>query len=380
MKKIYNKTLPAILMGSLLVGFGGCKESTLVLPDQIPLDDIEVNERGPVKQNNFQVVADEDEKVRFDISSVDTELVESVFFSYNRAGVKEVTEVKDFESLYIIENLPVSTPLPIEVWAKGKNGIESKKFSYVVSALPFPSKVIINTINVEGGERKINITMLNLSRSTATLYYKIDNAAAFTEVDLPISTAGETLVLKNISEGKHIVTYYVKDAKGGESEIRTVEIEVQPPAIVEFSTAESKSLWSVTVSSNQAGDGGGGPALIDGDPETFWHTPWSGDLPPWPHQATIDFGEDIVITKFIFLNRHNNGDNAPKDIDLQVSTDGQTFTTHQSFVNTNTTAGAKVTFDITTPVNTRYIRISNRTGYNASWVNYGEISFVGYRD
>lgn len=380
MKKVYIKFLPAFLIGNILLGLNGCKENELIIPDQIPADEIEVNERGPVKQNNFQVISLDDEKVRFDISSVDKEVVEAVYFSYNTAGQQEVTEVKDFETVYVIENLPLSTPTGIEVWAKGKNGLESKKFTYEVSALPYPSKEIINHINVTQDIGTINISMLNLTRANATLFYKVNNGASFTEVDLPTPTAGEILSLTDLEAGKYTVTYYVTDVNGGQSETKTVELLVKNPVIINFTTKESKALWTISVSSNQAGDGGGGPALIDGDPNTFWHTPWSGTIPEWPHQATIDFGEELVLTKFIFQNRHNNGGNAPKDIDLQVSNDGVNFTTHQSFVNTNTTAGATVTFDITVPVNTRYVRISNRTGYNASWVNYGEISFVGYRD
>lgn len=379
MRRSYNNFLYAALIGSLFC-LGSCKENTLVLPDQIPLDELEVMERGPVKQNNFQLISTDDEKVKFDISSVDTELVESVFFSYNQSGEKVKTEVKNFTDLYIIENLPLSTPTLIEVWAKGKNGLESKKFTYTVSALPFPARGIVNNINVTTGIGEIHIYMLNLTRANATLFYKINNAASFTEVDLPTPTAGETLILSDIAAGTYTVTYYITDVNGGRSETKSIEILVKNPIIIEFSTAALKSLWKVSVSSNQEGDGGGGPALIDGDPNSFWHTPWSGTLPPWPHQATIDLGENLVLTKFIFLNRHNNGGNAPKDIDLQVSSDGVNFTTHQSYVNTNTTAGAKVTFDITTPVNARYVRISARTGYNDSWVNYGEISFVGYRD
>lgn len=295
MKKIYNKIIPAILMGLLILGIGACKENALVIPDQIPLDDIEVNARGPVKQNNFQVVADDDEKVRFDISSVDTELVESVFFSYNRTGVKEITEVKDFESLYIIENLPVSTPLPIEVWAKGKNGIESKKFSYVVSALPFPSKGIVNNINVQGGIRMVSIFMLNLTRSNATLYYKIDNAATFTAVDLPTPTPGDNFEIKGISEGKHTVTYYVKDAKGGESEIRTVEVEVQSPVLVDYNTAALRAGWTPYASNSNSTSEGPPSFMLDGNLGTIWHTQWSTTVTS-DHSADKKYPFTLIFT------------------------------------------------------------------------------------
>ena len=295
MKKIYNKILPAILMGVLILGIGACKENGLVIPDQIPLEDNEVNERGPVKQNNFQIISDDDEKVRFDISSVDTELVESVFFSYNRAGVKEITEVKDFENLYIIDNLPVSTPLPIEVWAKGKNGIESKKFSYVVSALPFPSKGIINNINVQGDIRKVNIFLINLSRFNAKLYYKIDNAATFTEVDLPTPTPGDNFEVKGISEGKHTVTYYVKDIKGGVSETKSVEVEVLPPVLINYNTAALRAGWTPYASNSNSTSEGPPSFMLDGNLGTIWHTQWSTTVNS-DHSADKKYPFTLIFT------------------------------------------------------------------------------------
>lgn len=380
MKAIKYIVRASILSLGVCLTLNACKEHTLVFPEQIELsDDGEANDRGPVKQNDLTVILDDDEKVKFELQGVDRERVSSIFFSHNRQGDTVITEITDFDEPYVIDNLSLDSLSNITIWAVGHNGLESKPYTYQVKPRPYPSKVIAEILKVIEDVLSVKIDVYNTTNAGAILYYKIDDASDFTSVDLPSPTTDLEIAVDNVPVGNHVLTFYLTDANGGVSETKQLPFRSWPP-VEYFTTAEAKALWQVSVSSNQAGDGGGGPALIDGDPNTFWHTPWSGDIPPWPHDATIDFGEEITLTKFIFRNRHNNGGNAPKDIDLQVSDDGVNFTTHQSFFNTNTGNGAEVTFDITTPIKSRYVRISNKTGYNGSWVNYGEISFAGYRD
>ena len=275
MKKLYNSI---VLFSSLCLALGAlesCSENTLVIPDQIPLEEIEVNERGPVKQNNFLVITDDDETIKFDVSSVDKEKVESLYFSYNTLGEQEVTQVTNFDELYIIKNLPLNTQTAIEVWAKGKNGLESKRFNYMVSALPFPAKAISNNIQVEAGIFKFSLFMLNLTRAHATLYYKIDNAADFTTVDLPSPTAGETFEVKNVKEGNHTITYYVTDVNGGQSEIKTVDIQVLAPELINFNTAALRAGWTPYASNSNSTSEGPPSFMLDANSGTIWHTQWS---------------------------------------------------------------------------------------------------------
>lgn len=379
MKTINRFLYIPILTMAVLLALWGCKENTLVFPGQVELEEGEESNRGPVKQSDLTVTIENDESIKFDLSTVDTERVAAVFFSHNNAGEKVTTEITDFAELYIIDNLPLTSITDIEVWAVGHNDIVSNVYTYKVKPLPYPAKLVAETFSIEGGVLSAKIDVYNTTNADATFYYKVDDAPAYTVRNLPTPTTDLDIVISDLTVGVHVLSYYFTDVNGGQSEVQQASFVSIAP-VESFTTAASKALWKVSVSSNQEGDGGGGPALIDGNSETFWHTPWSGNIPAWPHEATIDLGEQISLTKFIFLNRHNNGGNAPRDIDLQVSTDGMNFTTHQSFMNTNTVAGATVSFDITTPVSTRYVRISCKTGYNASWVNFGEISFEGRRE
>ncbi|MFH0992652.1 MAG: discoidin domain-containing protein [bacterium] len=50
--------------------------------------------------------------------------------------------------------------------------------------------------------------------------------------------------------------------------------------------------------------------VIDDDVRTFWHTPWEGNVPDYPHTLVIDLGREMVIQGFLCTPRqdgHNGG-------------------------------------------------------------------------
>lgn len=144
-----------------------------------------------------------------------------------------------------------------------------------------------------------------------------------------------------------------------------------------YTSASQKAGWSAVVSSNHVGDGGGAPALIDGAADTFWHSPWSGTILPWPHYATITLNREMNVSGFILLIRHNNGTAAPRDFDFQTSVDGKDFVTVQSFQNSSTTAGATLTFNLNNSVKTKYVRLLFKTSVrNLPYISLGEISLT----
>lgn len=226
------------------------------------------------------------------------------------------------------------------------------------------------------------------------------NSGITLKVTYPVAGGGTTTVERSYTsaeavfdfvpvDGTHEVIVEYEDA-GGRQRSETLTYTHYPFVFKSFTTAADKADWSVTVSSNAQAIGGGnydgsGPgALLDGDPNTFWHTPWySGEgyepIKPWPHYATITFDKKIQLTKLILLNRHNNGNGAPHDIDLQISTDGSNFVTHESFVNTSRAAGATLAYNLTTPVETKYVRILFRTptGDGEASMALAEINFEG---
>jgi hypothetical protein len=71
-------------------------------------------------------------------------------------------------------------------------------------------------------------------------------------------------------------------------------IETQLPAWRVFErSAAMKEAKVLKVDAEVAGFEG--EKAIDGDPNTFWHTPWTGDMPNYPHVLAIDLGKPTEI-------------------------------------------------------------------------------------
>jgi len=74
----------------------------------------------------------------------------------------------------------------------------------------------------------------------------------------------------------------------------------------------------------QSGDGGGLPALCDGNPETFFHSQWSGTIPYDPvYGVWIDIAlpEEHHSVALDYYVRHNNANGYPALVKLYGSTD-----------------------------------------------------------
>src|SRR5690606_953032 len=186
--------------------------------------------------------------------------------------------------------------------------------------------IITSSIYAQYGMGKIGFA--NNANSNITLKVTYPVAGGGTNVVEESFDAADVVFNFPPIDGTHEVKVEYID-EGGRSSEKTFSYTHYPYVFKAFTTTALKASWSVAVSSNaqlvSGGnyDGSGGNALIDGNPSTYWHTPYyvHDDYAPvlaWPHYATITFDKEIQLTKLIMLNRHNNGDGAPKDIDLQV--------------------------------------------------------------
>ncbi|SKC07666.1 F5/8 type C domain-containing protein [Sphingobacterium nematocida] len=357
--KVFNKFLFVSLLGcTSLLTIQGCKENDLVFPTQIKGEDDGDSDQevGPVKQNTFSVIIDDDEKVKFIMGEIDKERIQSIFFSHNGNGEKVVTELTDFASQYVIANLPTDQVSDVEVWAKGVNGLESKKFTYKVKPLVYPSRAVAQTLKVLGGFRSGAIDVANITRADATLFYKVDGAATFTSVALPAPTTDMEIVIENLARGSHTLTYYLTDVNGGQTSEMTKSFEVFEVFAI------NKSELNVNVSSVETQEGaanGKGSSMIDGSITTFWHSTWSSSSnPEYPHWFIVDLGKERLFTELDMIRRHNNTTGGFKTFNVDYSLDNVTWTrlaTGETFNSAdNPAAWQKFKFQ---PTNARYVRI-----------------------
>lgn len=112
---------------------------------------------------------------------------------------------------------------------------------------------------------------------------------------------------------------------GDAGNVQTIKA-VSEPAPVQVVFGESKQIaLTVDQLSTNAQEKSEGPIanLIDGNTASYFHTSWSGTVPPAPHWFQIDTKKEITYFKYESVAR--NGNNIPDDVDIMGSNDGVHF-------------------------------------------------------
>ncbi|MBA7478357.1 hypothetical protein ES707_13780 [subsurface metagenome] len=65
--------------------------------------------------------------------------------------------------------------------------------------------------------------------------------------------------------------------------------------------------------------------VIDGNPDTIWHTPWSNNAPAYPHEFRIELPESHKIKGFTYLPRQDMSNGWIDKYQVYVSADGQNW-------------------------------------------------------
>jgi len=65
--------------------------------------------------------------------------------------------------------------------------------------------------------------------------------------------------------------------------------------------------------------------VIDGNPDTIWHTPWGQSAPAYPHEFRIELPESCEIEGFTFLPRQDMSNGWIDKYQVYVSADGQNW-------------------------------------------------------
>ena len=62
---------------------------------------------------------------------------------------------------------------------------------------------------------------------------------------------------------------------------------------------------------------------IDGDPDTFWHSRWSGEAARPPHFLAIDFNRQLDVAAVVYTARKDMANGHVKDYEIYLSNDGK---------------------------------------------------------
>ena len=134
----------------------------------------------------------------------------------------------------------------------------------------------------------------------ATIMYKVNNERKARVYEGPIA----------FRDGGTITAYYEEKP----------ELKVS----MTYAKIESISTEVIFTSSEESGEGNASH-LVDGDPNTYWHTMYSVTVAKYPHWVDLDAGEAKTITGFTHLPRQGNPNGRIKNYRIQVSDDAKTW-------------------------------------------------------
>ena len=187
--------------------------------------------------------------------------------------------------------------------------------------------------------------------------------------ELPLSITRDRVGTVEITSGQKAATIQYT-VNGGKTQEYKAPIPLRTGGIISawykhapmirsnatFIKLESIPMYVIYASSQESGEGNASH-LVDGDPNTIWHTMYSVTVAKHPHWVDLDAGEIKEIKGFTYLPRHDVDNGNVKDYTVHVSLDGKHWGDPvQTGTFENNLNEKKVLF--AEPVKVRYIRFT----------------------
>ena len=137
-----------------------------------------------------------------------------------------------------------------------------------------------------------------------------------------------------------------------------------------------KQMKVVRFSSQNEGNGKFAKNAIDGDPNTIWHTSFSGGATPHPHEIVIDLGKPTKIGGIRYLSRQDAGWNGTiKKYEISISDSLDDFDSYVCFGEFEKVRDSQE--KRFTPTTGRCIKLKALSEVNdGPWASIAEIGFV----
>jgi beta-galactosidase len=164
---------------------------------------------------------------------------------------------------------------------------------------------------------------------------------------------------------------FVNDIEGW---ISSPEARRTYPAIIPIYRVPAQDIRILTYNSAEPGEGNI-EHLIDGDPETIWHTAYSVTTPKHPHVVLLDLGREVDLTVLEYLPRQDqkNGRVAKYEVRGGTAQDQLAVIASGTFKNSN----ALQRVEFATRQRVRYIEFRALSEVEGNpWTSIAELSFV----
>ncbi|MFV0566821.1 MAG: discoidin domain-containing protein [Flavobacteriaceae bacterium] len=121
-----------------------------------------------------------------------------------------------------------------------------------------------------------------------------------------------------------------------------------------------RSSWTVTANTSTSNTERQAEKMVDGNESSYWHSLWPYYVANrGPHEITVDMGTTKAAAGvYILSNRDHNDQYRPKNITIQTSTDGTTWTTAIDSYTVPTYAEAeRLSLNFASSLNFRYFKV-----------------------
>ena len=238
------------------------------------------------------------------------------------------------------------------------------------------------------GTQPMDVAALPYTAQEMTLAghpFELPNPSA-TYLQLNIATTGvggnscgpTPLQRDRVMATQHRFGFIIRPAQAKLTEAANVSASTEAPAFVAGLINRSTIPMKVIFASSEEVGAGNATHLVDGNPNTIWHSAYSVTVAKHPHWVDFDLSKEVSFKGISYLPRTDEAGNGDvKDFSISVSDDAKTWKeVHKGSFSYNRGTVQQVLFKA--PVKARYVRftaLSEQYGQDfASGAEFGLIA------
>ena len=238
------------------------------------------------------------------------------------------------------------------------------------------------------GTQPMDVAALPYTAQEMTLAghpFELPNPSA-TYLQLNIATTGvggnscgpTPLQRDRVMATQHRFGFIIRPAQAKLAEAANVSASTEAPAFVSGLINRSTIPMKVIFASSEEVGAGNATHLVDGNPNTIWHSAYSVTVAKHPHWVDFDLSKEVSFKGISYLPRTDEAGNGDvKDFSISVSDDAKTWKeVHKGSFSQNRGTRQQVLFK--SPVKARYVRftaLSEQYGQDfASGAEFGLIA------
>jgi hypothetical protein len=100
---------------------------------------------------------------------------------------------------------------------------------------------------------------------------------------------------------------------------------MQTQRLAELVTMPANLRLGATATASSANGNHPASHVVDGNPATFWHTPWDANAPQHPHELTLSLPSPARLKGVVLTPRQDIPNGRPRKVSILTTTDTSTW-------------------------------------------------------